>query len=151
MAIAETSSPADLGMDPTRLGYLDEHLKRYVDSGKLAGTLVLVARGGDVAHFEPYGLADRERNTPMQRDTIFRIYSMSKPITSIALMQLYERGLMQIDDPVHKYIPEWSEQRVYIMGSGPGMLTKPVTRPMTVRDLLSHQSGLTYGFLERTN
>lgn len=151
MAIAETSSPADLGMDPTRLGYLDDHLKRYVDGGKLAGTLMLVARGGEVAHFEPYGLADRERNTPMQRDTLFRIYSMSKPITSIALMQLYERGLMQIDDPVHKYIPEWSEQRVYVMGSGPGMLTKPVTRPMTVRDLLSHQSGLTYGFLERTN
>ncbi|HMO53178.1 MAG TPA: serine hydrolase domain-containing protein, partial [Tepidiformaceae bacterium] len=151
MVLADVSSPTELGLDPTRLGYLDAHLKRYVDDGKLAGTLMLVARGGDVGHFEPYGMADRERGIPMRRDTIFRIYSMTKPITSIALMQLYERGLMQIDDPVHKYIPEWNDQRVYTMGSGPAMLTRPVTRPMTVRDLLSHQSGLTYGFLERTN
>jgi CubicO group peptidase (beta-lactamase class C family) len=151
MAIAEVSAPADLGFDPTRLGYIDEHLRRYVDSGKMAGTLVLVARSGGVGHLAAYGLADRERNAPMARDTIFRIYSMTKPITSVALMQLYERGLFQIDDPVEKYIPEWKDQRVYVMGNGPAMVTKGVTRPMTVRDLLSHQSGLTYGFLERTN
>lgn len=151
MVLADVSSPTDLGLDPTRLGYLDEHLKRYVDDGKLAGTLVLVARGGEVGHFEPYGMADRERGLPMQRDTLFRIYSMSKPITSIALMQLYERGLMQIDDPVTKYIPEWNNQRVYVMGGEAALTTRPVNRPMTVRDLLSHQSGLTYGFLERTN
>jgi CubicO group peptidase (beta-lactamase class C family) len=151
MAIAETSAPTELGLDPTRLSYIDAHLKGYVDSGKMAGTLVLVARAGEIGHLSAYGLADRERNKPMARDTIFRIYSMSKPITSIALMQLYERGLFQVDDPVEKYIPEWSNQRVYVMGNGPAMVTKPVTRPMTVRDLLSHQSGLTYGFLERTN
>jgi len=151
MAIAETSAPADLGLDPTRLSYIAEHLKGYVDSGKMAGTLVLVARAGEIAHLSAYGLADRERNRPMARDTIFRIYSMSKPITSIALMQLYERGLFQLDDPVDKYIPGWNNQRVYVMGNGPAMVTKPVTRQMTVRDLLSHQSGLTYGFLERTN
>ncbi len=151
MAIAETSAPADLGFDPRRLGFIDEHLKRYVDSGKMAGTLVLVARSGGIGHLSAYGLADRERNKPIARDTIFRIYSMTKPITSIALMQLYERGLFQIDDPVDKYIPAWKNQRVYVMGNGAAMVTKPVTRPMTVRDLLSHQSGLTYGFLERTN
>jgi CubicO group peptidase (beta-lactamase class C family) len=151
MAIAETSAPTELGLDPVRLSYIDAHLKRYVDSGKMAGTLVLVARGGEIGHLSAYGLADRERNRAMARDTIFRIYSMSKPITSIALMQLYERGLFQLDDLATKYIPEWSNQRVYVMGSGPAMLTKPVTRQMTIRDLLSHQSGLTYGFLERTN
>lgn len=151
MVIAEASAPTELGLDPTRLGYLDAHLKGYVDSGKMAGTLALVARGGEIGHLAAYGLADRERNKPMARDTIFRIYSMSKPITSIALMQLYERGLFQVDDPVDKYIPEWKNQRVYVMGNGPAMVTKPVTRPMTIRDLLSHQSGLTYGFLERTN
>jgi len=151
VTIAEASAPADLGLDPARLSYLDEHLRRYVDSGKMAGTLVLVARGGEIGHVAAHGLADRERNVPMARDTIFRIYSMTKPITSVALMQLYERGLFQIDDPVEKYIPEWKDQRVYVMGRQGAMVTKPVTRPMTVRDLLSHQSGLTYGFLERTN
>ncbi len=151
MVLADVSSPTDLGLDPTRLGYLDDHLRRYVDDGKLAGTLMLVARGGEVGHFEPYGLADRERNVAMKQDTLFRIYSMTKPITSIALMQLYERGLMQIDEPVHKYIPEWKDLQVYVMGNGPAMLTRPTTRAMTIRDLLSHQSGLTYGFTERTN
>jgi CubicO group peptidase (beta-lactamase class C family) len=151
MAVLETSSPTDLGLDPERLGYLDEHLRRYVDSGRLAGTLVLVARGGEVGHLAAYGLADRERNVPIREDTLFRIYSMTKPLTSVALMQLYERGLVQLDDPVAKYIPEWANLRVYVMGMGPTLVTKPASRPMTVRDLLTHQSGLTYGFLERTN
>lgn len=149
--IEETTAPEDLGLDPTRLRYLDEHIQRYVDSGRLAGATAIVARAGSVGHVSVYGHADRERGVPMDLDTIFRIYSMTKPITSIALMQLYERGLVQIDDPVHRYIPEWENLRVYVMGSGPGMVTKPTSRPMTVRDLLSHQSGLTYGFLERTN
>jgi CubicO group peptidase (beta-lactamase class C family) len=86
----------------------------------------------------------------MAEDTIFRIYSMSKPITSIALMQLYERGLMQIDDPVEKYIPEFKDLRVYSQGSHPTFTTRRTSREMTVRDLLSHQSGLTYGFVDRT-
>ncbi|WP_322797420.1 serine hydrolase domain-containing protein [Tepidiforma sp.] len=151
MTATAVTDPVDLGLDPTRLGYLDDHLRRYVESGRLAGTLVLIARGGEIGHLSACGLADRERNVPMARDTIFRIYSMTKPLTSIALMQLYERGLVQLDDPVEKYIPEWKNLRVYVMGSGPSLVTKPVSRPMTVRDLLSHQSGLTYGFLERTN
>lgn len=143
--------PAQLDLDETRLGYLDAHLQRYVDEGKLAGTLVLVARHGNIGHFAAAGLADIERNVPMRQDTIFRIYSMTKPITSIALMQLYERGLMQIDDPVEKYIPEWADLRVHTMGNYPNFMTRRPDRPMTVRDLLSHQSGLTYGFIERSN
>jgi len=144
-------SPAAVGLDAKRLGYLDAHLQKYVDSGKLAGTLVLIARNGAIGHFEAAGMADRERGVPMKRDTIFRIYSMSKPITSIALMQLYERGLLQLDDPVEKYIPEFANLQVYTMGSYPAFLTRRTERAMTVRDLLSHQSGLTYGFLARTN
>ncbi len=144
-------SPEQLGLDPTRLGYLDSHLKRYVDEGKLAGTLILVARHGDIGHFQATGLADRERNTPMKQDTIFRIYSMSKPVTAVAMMQLFERGLVQIDDPVEKYIPEWAGLGVYATGTYPNFQTKRTERAMTVRDLLSHQSGLTYGFLSRTN
>ncbi len=133
------------------LNYLDEHMQRYIDAGKVAGTLTLVYHRGAVVHFSPLGLADVERNRPMAEDTIFRIYSMSKPLTSIALMQLYERGLMQLDDPVHRYIPEWKDLRVYQSGNHPNFLTQRTERAMTVRDLLSHQSGLTYGFMERTN
>ncbi|MGE0599318.1 MAG: serine hydrolase domain-containing protein [Dehalococcoidia bacterium] len=152
MVTAEpTLSAEELGLDPTRLGYLDSHLRSYVDEGKLAGTLMLVARHGEIGHFQANGLADRERNVPMKQDTIFRIYSMSKPITAVALMQLFERGLVQIDDPVEKYIPEWAGLQVYSSGTYPNFQTKRTDRPMTVRDLLSHQSGLTYGFLSRTN
>ena len=152
MVLAESAvSPVTLGLDPARLRYLDAHLRKYVDEGKLAGTVMLVARNGAIGHFEAYGAADLARNAPMKRDTIFRIYSMSKPITAIALMQLYERGLMQIDDPVEKYIPEFRDLQVYSMGTYPNFLTRRPERAMTVRDLLSHQSGLTYGFLARTN
>jgi len=143
--------PTASGVHGQNLEYLDAHLQRYIDAGKIAGASTLIYRHGEVAHFSPLGLADRERNRPMAKDTIFRIYSMSKPMTSIALMQLYERGLVQIDDPVHKYIPEWKELRVYQSGNYPNFLTTRTERAMTVRDLLSHQSGLTYGFMERTN
>jgi len=151
MVTAEPVSPAELGFDRTRLGYIDAHLQKYVEETKLAGTLLLIARNGVIAHFEPHGFADRERRTPMTRDTLFRIYSMTKPITSIALMQMYERGLMQIDDPVEKYIPEFADLRVFSMGSYPDFVTRRPDRAMTIRDLLSHQSGLTYGFINRTN
>lgn len=139
------------GVCEQNLTYIDQHIQRYIDAGKIAGALTAVYRNGETAHFSPLGLADRERNVPMADDTLFRIYSMSKPITSVAFMQLYERGLVQLDDPVHRYIPEWKGLRVYNGGNYPNFLTTPVERPMTVRDLLSHQSGLTYGFMERTN
>jgi CubicO group peptidase (beta-lactamase class C family) len=97
-------------------------------------------------------MMDLERSKPMAEDTIFRIYSMSKPITSVALMMLYEHGHFQLDDPVHRFIPAWRDLGVYQMGnSSSGWATTPVERPMTVRDLLTHMSGLTYGFMARTN
>jgi CubicO group peptidase (beta-lactamase class C family) len=133
------------------LEYLDEHLKRYIDAGKLAGTLVAIHRKGHLAHWSVQGQADRERGIPVRDDTIFRIYSMTKPISSVALMQQYERGLMQLDDPVERYIPSWKNLRVYQSGVYPNFVTTPCERPMTVRDLLSHQSGLTYGFMMRSN
>ena len=132
------------------LGYLDEHLSRYISAGKLAGTLVVIYHQDQIAHWSAQGLRDRERGKPVTDDTIFRIYSMTKPIVSVALMQLYERGLVQIDDPVHQYIPSWTQLRVYKSGSYPDFQTTPCERPMTVRDLLSHQSGLTYGNVGRT-
>lgn len=143
--------PEEVGLSTQRLGRIRTHFQRYIDAGKVAGTLTLVARHGQVAYFEPQGHLELERRRPMQRDTIFRIYSMTKPITSVGLMMLYEHGLFQLDDPVHKFIPSWEHLRVFVGGNHPTFLTAPVARPMTIRDLLTHTSGLTYGFMERTN
>ena len=144
--------PEALGLSSERLARIDAHLKsRYLDPGKIAGALTLVWRRGEIAWLSPVGLMDRERGKPMTEDTIFRIYSMTKPIASVALMSLYEQGHFQLSDPVHKVIPEWRDLSVYRMGNHPRWLTAPCERPMSIRDLLSHTSGLTYGFMERTN
>ena len=140
------------GLDTKRLARIGEHLQtRYIEPGKLPGTLTLVARRGEIAYLDMRGQMDVERDKPVQRDTLFRVYSMPKPITSIALMQLYEQGRFLLDDPVHKYIPSWKHLQVYKAGVHPNFMTTPSSRPMTVRDLLTHQSGLTYGFMNRTN
>jgi CubicO group peptidase (beta-lactamase class C family) len=140
------------GLSTERLARIDEHLKqKYIEPREVAGALTLVARHGEVVHHSAVGMMDIEREKPMQQDTIFRIYSMTKPITSIAMMLLYEEGRFQLSDPVHDFIPEWRNQRVFVSGNHPNYMTTPVERPMTVRDLLSHQSGLTAGFINRTN
>lgn len=139
------SSPESVGLSSAGLEHLDAHIRGYIEAGQLPGALVLVARKGEVAHVSAMGMADVERGVPVRADTIFRIYSMTKPLTSIALMQLHERGKVQLDDPVHRYIPAWEGQRVYVSGEYPDFQTREADRAMTVRDLLSHQSGLTYG------
>lgn len=147
-----THSTVIAGLSLDRLNALDEHLQtRYIDTGKLPGTLTLVARRGEIACVKALGQMDVERNKPVERDTIFRIYSMTKPVTSIAMMQLYEQGRFLLDDPVHKYIPAWKNLRVYQTGVWPAFITTPATTTMTVRDLFTHMSGLTYGFMSRTN
>jgi CubicO group peptidase (beta-lactamase class C family) len=148
----DTVSPEAVGLSSARLRCIDDHVRtRYVEAGKIAGALTLVARRGKVAFFSPVGLMDRERAKPMRADTIFRIYSMTKPVASVALMMLHERGAFHLGDPVHKYIPSWENLRVYRYGQYPNFVTEPVERPMTVRDLLTHTSGLSYGILERTH
>src|SRR6185503_10880342 len=113
-----TVRPEDVGMNSARLARIDAHLReQYIDSGKIAGAVTLVARHGQVAHFSALGLADRERKAPMARDTLFRIYSMTKPITSIAMMMLVEEARCALSDPVSRYIPEWAELRVFRHGS----------------------------------
>ncbi|MET0385589.1 MAG: serine hydrolase domain-containing protein [Polyangiales bacterium] len=135
-----------LGFDERRLERITEHLSRnYVDPGKITGCQTLVARHGHIAYFSSLGLADRERGAPTADDTLYRIYSMTKPITSVALMMLYERGLFQLNDPVTRVVPEWADQRVWVAGEGETMQTVAPTRPINFRDLLSHTSGLTYG------
>ncbi|MBA3029255.1 MAG: beta-lactamase family protein [Desulfobacteraceae bacterium] len=147
-----TVKPESVGMSSTQLTHIDSFLKpNYVDKQKIAGCLTLVARRGEIVHLSPLGLMDIGRNIPMREDTLFRIYSMSKPITSVALMTLYEKGLFQLSDPVHKFIPQWRNLRVFASGVHPNFITAPLKRPMTVRDLMTHQSGLTYGFMNRSN
>jgi len=144
--------PESVGMSSERLSLIDQHLMAsYVEPGKIAGALTLVARKGEVAYLSPVGKMDLERDKPMAEDTIFRIYSMSKPITSVALMTLFEKARFALHDPVSKYIPEWRNLRVFASGNHPNFLTVPPNREMTIRDLFTHTSGLTYGFMERTN
>jgi CubicO group peptidase (beta-lactamase class C family) len=138
--------PAAAGFSADRLNRITEHLnKNYIDTRKIAGCQVVVSRHGVPAYFESLGCSDLERSKPMADDTIFRIYSMSKPITSIALMSLYERGLFQLNDPVSRVIPEWKDHRVWVSGDGESMETKAPDQPMTFRHVLSHTGGLTYG------
>ena len=137
------------GISVEALHRLDRHLlERYIEPEKIAGCLTLISRRGELAHLSALGMMDRERGAPMAADAIFRIYSMTKPITSVALMMLFERGAFQLSDPVARFIPQWRDLRVMTGGQYPDYETAPAERPMTVRDLLSHQSGLTYGFME---
>ena len=143
--------PEEVGLSSQRLARIDEHLcERYIEPGKISGALTLVARRGAIAHCSPLGHMELERKRALEEDAIFRIYSMSKPITSVAVMMLYEKGLFQLRDPVHKFIPAFAKQGVFKMGSYPNFLTEPPARPMRIKDLLSHTSGLTYGFMHRT-
>lgn len=145
-------SPENVGMNSHQLARIGDFLSRtYIEPGKLPGTLMLVARRGRLCYLDAQGLADVERQSPVQVDTIFRIYSMTKPITSMALMMLYERGLFSLSDPVHRYIPSFRDLRVYKTGFWPVFQTVPCERPMTIADLLTHQSGLTYDFLRADN
>lgn len=140
------------GMSEERLGEVTRHLmERYIEPGKIAGALPLVFRRGSVAYFQPLGEMDMARQKPMAEDTLFRIYSMSKPVTSVALMMLYEEGRFQLQDRVSRFIPEWKDLEVYVSGIAPNFITRPVDREMRIKDLFTHMSGLTYGFQNRTN
>lgn len=149
----ETVRPESVGLCSERLARIDRHLEeRYLEPGKIPGAVTAVLRRGRLAWLSAQGLRDRERELPMRTDTLFRIYSMTKPVTSVALMSLYEEGRFRLDDPVHRFIPSWRNLRVFQAGAGPGrFVTRPAERPMTIRHLLTHTSGLTYGFQERTN
>jgi CubicO group peptidase (beta-lactamase class C family) len=145
-------SPESVGLNSEQLNRVGEHLRgRYVDTGKIPGSLALVARHGKVCYLDVAGQRDVERGEPMTADTIFRIYSMTKPITSVAIMTLFEKGLLSLTDPVHRYIPSWRNLQVRTGGSLPLFTTEACNRPMTIRDLLMHTSGLTYDFMNQTN
>lgn len=144
--------PEAAGFSPARLQHLDRFLQtRYLDTGRLPGALTLIQRRGEIAHLSALGYRDVERQLPVEEDTLFRIYSMTKPITSVAFMMLVEDGLVSLDDPVHRYIPQWRDLGVYEGGFIGTFKTRQTQRPMLIVDLLRHTSGLTYGFQQRTN
>ena len=129
-----------------RLARIDLFLQEnYIDTGKIPGAQILVAKNGKIEHFSNLGLIDVDKDKSVEKDSIFRIASMTKPITSVALMMLYEQGKFQLNEPISNFIPEWSEPRVYDNGNYPNIETKPAKREITFRDLLSHQAGLSYG------
>jgi CubicO group peptidase (beta-lactamase class C family) len=140
------AEPAEVGLDPDRLQRLDRHLARYVDEGKLPGWLVTVSRHGRLAHVSAYGSRDLEAGLPAETDTVWRLYSMTKPVTSVAAMMLHEEGGFELNDPVSSYIPSFADVRVYTGGSDTRPVTVPATEPVRIWHLLTHTAGLTYGF-----
>lgn len=146
IAQVEVVAPESVGLSSARLQNLDTLMQSHVDEKKIAGANVLIARKGKIAYFKSFGMADE--NKPMQPDSLIRVMSMSKPITSTAVMILYEQGKLLLSDPVSKYIPEFKNQKVLEMNpNGKGYKLVPVKREMTIRDLLTHKSGLLYLFV----
>ena len=138
--------PAQAGFDPDRLTRIDRHYQRYVDERKLPGFLAVIAREGQVVHIAKGGYRDVEAGLPVELDTQWRIYSMTKPITSVAAMLLWEEGAFELKDPVEQFIPAFKDQRVWAGGSQNKPVTVPATEPVRMWHLLTHTSGLTYGF-----
>ena len=139
-------------INPSRLARLEAHLaEKYIAGGRLPCSLMLVARHGEMAHLGTQGFADIARGVPLRDDHIFRIYSMTKPVTSVALMMLVEEGRIALDDPVAKFIPQWAGLEVHESGTlETGFKTRKPARAMQIIDLMRHTSGLTYGFQNRT-
>ena len=158
MALAQslpTADPLDVGLSPQRLERVAGQIQKHVDEGRMAGAVVLVSRKGKVAYFEAIGQRDREASAPMQKDSIFRIYSMTKPVTSLAVMMLFERGHFLLSDPVSQYLPELGGLDVAVQqkDAETGEVTienVPATQEITIQDLLRHTSGLTYGFFDQS-
>ena len=147
MGIEREVEPGELGFDAARLARIDKHFGQYVDDGRLAGWQIVVAREGKVVHASTYGQRDREAGLPVEPDTLWRIYSMTKPLTSVAAMMLWEEGRFELNDPISKWLPEFTDMRVYVKGAAAAPFTVPAIEPIRVWHLLTHTSGLTYGFM----
>ncbi|HEY0799238.1 MAG TPA: serine hydrolase domain-containing protein [Steroidobacteraceae bacterium] len=145
-----TANAESEGMSKERLTRLDSGMKELVEQGRLAGVVTMVSRHGKVVEFDAVGKRDIAANAPMQKDSIFRIYSMSKPITGVAMMMLFEEGKWQLNDPVAKYIPEFAKLKVYATDANNNVIMKDQAHPMTMRELMSHTAGFSYGFFSAT-
>jgi CubicO group peptidase (beta-lactamase class C family) len=145
-ALSAAPNPAAVGFDPQRLDKLDTYMAKAVADGRVAGMITLLARHGQIVEEKTYGVKSLATASPMTRDTIFRLYSMSKPITGVAMMLLFEDGKWRLDDPITRYVPEFRTLRV-MTGRAPDgrLLTEDVKRPATMRELMSHTAGFGYG------
>ncbi|NNE12263.1 MAG: beta-lactamase family protein [Ilumatobacter sp.] len=143
---ASLHDPAELGFDPARLERIDRHFQHYIDDGRLTGWQIAVSRQGQLVHHSVAGTRDRDADLAWTDDTVVRLYSMTKPITSVAAMMLYEEGAFELKDPIDRWIPSFADTRVYRSGSAMKPLTDPLTEPIRMWHLLTHCSGLTYGF-----
>src|SRR3989449_8536212 len=142
-----STSPKAAGFDPARLEVLHETTKLFVDQGLHAGIITLLARDGKIVDFQTYGYRDVEKRLPMERDTICRMYSMSKIITCAATLVLLEEGKFNLDDSVGKYLPELKEMKVWTGGTQEAPKLEPLKWPITIKHLLTHTSGLIYDFM----
>jgi CubicO group peptidase (beta-lactamase class C family) len=140
------ADPVEAGFAQDRLRRLDDHFRHYVDDGLLKGWLLTVTRHGKLVHVASHGQRDAEAGLPVEPDTLWRIYSMTKPVTSVATMMLYEQGAFELTDPVSRFIPSFKNMRVFTGGSDQRPVTVPATEPVRIWHLLTHTSGLTYGF-----
>jgi CubicO group peptidase (beta-lactamase class C family) len=139
-----SATPESVGLSPEQLARIGTTVQRDIDDKRIAGAVTLVLRRDHLVWFKAQGMADREAGKAMRTDTMFRICSMTKPITSVAIMMLYEEGRLMLEDPVSKYLPEFENAQVYVQSSAGNPYSIPATRPITIRDLLRHTSGLTY-------
>src|ERR1700704_6554644 len=138
------------GLSTAGLARIDAYIKNEIDQNKIPGATMLIQRNGKTAYFNSFGVRDPGTKAPMTPDTIFRIYSMSKPITTVAAMMLVEEGKLQLNDPLSKYIPSFANVKVGVEKKGEdgtmGLEMVPAKRPITIQDLMRHTSGITYGF-----
>ena len=145
-----TANPTAAGFSSEGVARIDAYLQNEVDTSKIPGAIMLVRRNGQTAYFKSFGVRDPATKAPMTPDTIFRIYSMSKPITTVAAMMLVEDGKLQLGDPLSRYIPEFKDVKVGVESRSedgkPQLDLVPAKHPITIQDLMRHTSGLTYGF-----
>jgi CubicO group peptidase (beta-lactamase class C family) len=155
-AVAPSGKPEDVGLSSDRLQRINEVVKQYIESNQISGAVTVVSRKGQIAHFEAQGLMDLESRTPMRKDAVFRIASMTKPVTGVAILMLMEEGQLRLNDPVSRFIPEFKNTRVAMMKPqppasqgqpprDPEIYTVPADREITIRDLMTHTSGLESG------
>ncbi len=142
----EHASPESVGLSTTRLQRLDDAMQTEIDAGRKAGIVVLIARRGKIVHHKAYGYADLEKKVPLRKDAYFRLYSMTKPIVSVALLMLFEEGKFQLSDPLEKYIPAMKGVKVYAGKDEAGnMVLEPPKRKITIQDVFRHTAGFSYG------
>ena len=141
------AEPESVGVSSERLARIDRHFQRYIDDDRLTGWQIVISRNGKVVHHAVAGARDREAALPVEADTIWRVYSMTKPITAVLALQLWEEGAFELNDPVHRYVPAFKDTRVWRSGSVTSPVTDPTTETMRLWHLFSHTAGLTYGFM----